>query len=82
MKGLTSREVLSNREKYGSNKLPEPPLKKWYEFAKEALSEKITLILIAIAVVQLVLAFMGVMEFSEPIMIMVVLGIEFFKLGA
>ena len=75
MKGLTSREVLSNREKYGSNKLPEPPLKKWYEFAKEALSEKITLILIAIAVVQLVLAFMGVMEFSEPIMIMVVLGI-------
>ena len=40
MKGLTSSEVLSNREKYGSNKLPEPKLKKWYEFAKEALSEK------------------------------------------
>lgn len=75
MKGLTSNEVASNRKKYGSNKLPEPKLKKWYEFAKEALSEKITLILIAIAVVQLVLAFMGVMEFSEPIMIMVVLGI-------
>lgn len=75
MKGLTSSEVLKNREKYGSNKLPEPRLKKWYDFAKEALSEKITLILIAIAVVQLVLAFMGVMEFSEPVMIMVVLGI-------
>lgn len=75
MKGLTNSEVLRSREKYGSNKLPEPKLKKWYEFAKEALSEKITLILIAIAVVQLVLAFMGVMEISEPIMIMVVLGI-------
>lgn len=75
MKGLTSSEVLKSRELHGSNKLPEPKLKKWYEFAKEALSEKITLILIAIAVVQLVLAFMGVMEFSEPIMIMVVLGI-------
>ncbi len=75
MKGLTNSEVLKNREKYGSNKLPEPRLKKWYDFAKEALSEKITLILIAIAVVQLVLAFMGVMEFSEPVMIMVVLGI-------
>ena len=75
MEGLTSSEVLSSRERYGSNKLPEPKLKKWYEFAKEALSEKITLILIAIAVVQLILAFMGVMEFSEPIMIMVVLGI-------
>lgn len=75
MKGLTSSEVTKSREKYGSNKLPEPELKKWYDFAKEVLSEKITLILIAIAVVQLVLAFMGVMEFSEPIMIMVVLGI-------
>lgn len=75
MNGLTNNEVLKSREKYGSNKLPEPRLKKWHDFAKEALSEKITLILIAIAVVQLVLAFMGVMEFSEPIMIMVVLGI-------
>lgn len=75
MKGLTNNEVLRSREKYGSNKLPEPELKKWYDFAKDALSEKITLILIAIAAAQLVLAFMGVMEFSEPIMIMVVLGI-------
>lgn len=75
MKGLTSKEVLESREKYGSNKLPEPELKKWYDFAKEALSESITLILIAIAVLQLVLAFMGVMDFSEPIMIIVVLGI-------
>ena len=75
MKGLTTQEVLESRQKYGSNKLPEPKMKKWYDFAKEALSEKITLILIAIATVQLLLAFMGVMEFSEPIMIMVVLGI-------
>lgn len=75
MKGLTNREVLRSREKYGSNKLPEPELKRWYDFAKDALSEKITLILIVIAIVQLLLAFMGVMEFSEPIMIMVVLGI-------
>ena len=75
MKGLTNNEVVRNREKYGSNKLPEPKLRKWHDFAKEALSEKITLILIAIAAVQLLLAFMGVMEFSEPIMIIVVLGI-------
>lgn len=75
MKGLTNSEVLKSREIHGSNKLPEPKMKKWHDFAKEALSEKITLILIAIAMVQLALAFMGVMEFSEPIMIMVVLGI-------
>lgn len=74
-KGLSNNEVIKSRELHGSNKLPEPKMKKWYDFAKEALSEKITLILMLIAVVQLVLAFMGVMEFSEPIMIMVVLGI-------
>lgn len=75
MNGLTNEEVLASRAAHGSNKLPEPKLKKWYHFAKEALSEKITLILIAIALVQLALAFVGVMELSEPIMIMVVLGI-------
>lgn len=75
MTGLTKQQVIESRERYGSNKLPEPKLKSWFDFAKEALSEKITLILIAIAVLQLVLAFMGVMEYSEPIMIMLVLGI-------
>ena len=75
MKGLTNEEVLKSRELYGSNKLPEPKMKKWYEFAKEALTEKITMILIAIAVLQMILGFMGVMELSDSIMILVVLAI-------
>lgn len=75
MDGLSSSEVLRSREMHGSNKLPEPKMKKWYDFAKEALSEKITMILIAIAVLQLFLGFMGVMELSDPIMILVVLAI-------
>lgn len=75
MNGLSSKEVLKSRELHGSNKLPEPKLKKWYDFAKEALSEKITMILIAIAILQLVLAGMRVMDFSDPVMILVVLGI-------
>ena len=75
MKGLTNEQVKMSREKYGSNKLPEPKLKKWYEFAIEALTEKITLILITIAVLQLVLGFMGVMDMTDPIMILIVLGI-------
>ena len=75
MKGLTNEQVKMSREKYGSNKLPEPKLKKWYEFAIEALTEKITLILITIAVLQLVLGFMGVMDMADPIMILIVLGI-------
>lgn len=74
-KGLSDDEVLKSRELHGSNKLPEPKLKKWYDFAKEALSEKITMILITIAILQLVLAGMGVMDFSDPVMILVVLGI-------
>lgn len=75
MNGLSSSEVLRSREMHGSNKLPEPKMKKWYDFAKEALSEKITMILIAIAVLRLFLGFMGVMELSDPIMILVVLAI-------
>ena len=75
MNGLSSKEVLDSRKLHGSNKLPELKMKKWYDFAKEALSEKITMILIAIAVLQLFLGFMGVMELSDPIMILVVLAI-------
>lgn len=75
MNGLSSKEVLKSRELHGSNKLPKPKLDKWYDFAKEALSEKITMILIAIAVLQLFLGVMGVMDLSDPIMILVVLAI-------
>ena len=75
MNGLSSKEVLKSRELHGSNKLPEPKLNKWYDFAKEALTEKITMILIAIAVLQLFLGIFGVMDLSDPIMILVVLAI-------
>lgn len=75
MNGLSSKEVLKSRELHGSNKLPEPKLNKWYDFAKEALTEKITMILIAIAVLQLFLGIFGVMDLSDSIMILVVLAI-------
>ena len=75
MNGLTKNEVLESRRTYGSNKLPEPKMKKWYDFAIQALTEKITLILIAIAVLQLVLGIIGVSEISTPIMIIIVLAI-------
>lgn len=73
--GLKSSEVEVSRTTYGSNKLPEPELKKWYHFAKEALTEPITMILIIIALFQLVLGAIGVMSLSEPVMIIVVLAI-------
>ena len=73
--GLKSSEVEVSRTTYGGNKLPEPELEKWYHFAKEALTEPITMILIIIALFQLVLGAMGVMSLSEPVMIIVVLAI-------
>ena len=75
MNGLSSKEVSQSRALHGSNKLPEPEMKKWYHFAKEALTEPITMILIAIAVFQIILGVIGVAEISEPIMIIVVLSI-------
>ena len=44
--GLSNEQVEESRKLHGSNKLPEPELKKWYHFAKEALTEPITMILI------------------------------------
>ncbi|MBR5515907.1 MAG: cation-translocating P-type ATPase [Clostridia bacterium] len=75
MNGLNEKQVLESREKHGSNKLPEPKLKKWYNFALEALSENLTKVLIMIALLQLVLAILGVMEYSEPVMIMLLLAV-------
>lgn len=73
--GLSNEQVEESCKLHGSNKLPEPELKKWYHFAKEALTEPITMILIIIALFQLVLGAMGVMSLSEPVMIIVVLAI-------
>ena len=73
--GLSNEQVEESRKLHGSNKLPEPKQKKWYHFAKEALTEPITLILIIIAVFELVLGILGVAELSEPIMILLVLAI-------
>lgn len=73
--GLSNEQVEESRRLHGSNKLPEPELKKWYHFTKEALTEPITMILIIIALFQLVLGAMGVMSLSEPVMIIVVLAI-------
>lgn len=73
--GLSNEQVEESRRLHGSNKLPEPKQKKWYHFAKEALTEPITLILIIIAVFELVLGILGVAELSEPIMILLVLAI-------
>lgn len=49
--GLTEEEVKRSREEHGSNKLPDPELTKWWEFALDALKEPITVILIVITII-------------------------------
>ena len=57
MKGLSSKEVLQSRELHGSNKLPEPPIKRWYDYAKDAtIGDHTISLLLILAAIQIVLA--------------------------
>ena len=75
LNGLSEKEVIASREKYGSNKLPEPKLKKWWNFALEALEDHSLLVLIFIAAMQFVMFLLGTMGLSESLPIIAVLTI-------
>lgn len=66
-KGLTNEEVVKNRKQYGENKLPEKPLKKWYEFFLETFQDKINMILLVMLVIFVIMFLMGKGALSEPI---------------
>lgn len=75
MKGLTNEQVKMSREKYGSNKLPEPKLKKWYEFAIENIfGDKTLMLLLALSAYGIFAAVFGLTSFSEPIMVILVIS--------
>lgn len=76
MKGLTNEQVKMSREKYGSNKLPEPKLKKWYEFAIENIfGDKTLMLLLALSAYEIFAAVFGLASFSEPIMVILVISL-------
>lgn len=76
MKGLTNEQVKMSREKYGSNKLPEPKLKKWYEFAIENIfGDKTLMLLLALSAYEIFAAVFGFASFSEPIMVILVISL-------
>ena len=76
MKGLTNEQVKMSREKYGSNKLPEPKLKKWYEFAIENIfDDKTLMLLLALSAYGIFAAVFGLASFSEPIMVILVISL-------
>mgnify|MGYP005990805823 CR=1 FL=1 len=56
-KGLSQKQIHQNREKFGSNSLPEPDVQSFWEFLQEALFEDTTLIILELsALVQLLFA--------------------------
>lgn len=71
--GLKESEVLERREKFGSNKLPEKPLKKWYEFFMETFQDKLNLILLGMMVLFILMAVIGRGSVTEPIGVGIVL---------
>lgn len=71
--GLTSSQVTKNREKYGSNKLPEKKLKTEFQFFMETFEDRLNQILLAMMIVFTVLAVFGQGSYSEPIGVAVVL---------
>ena len=73
MYGLKSSEVEKQREKYGSNKLPEKKLKTWFQFFMETFKDHINQILLAMMIVFTVIAVFGQGSYSEPIGVAVVL---------
>ena len=65
--GLTDKEVAESREKYGSNVIPESePTTFWAEF-KETFNDPMIRILLAIAVLMIVMFFLGYAEIYEPL---------------
>lgn len=75
LNGLSEKEVIASREIHGSNKLPEPEKKHWWNFVLEALEDSSLRTLIFIAVMQFVMCALGVMDLSEPLPIIAVLTI-------
>lgn len=72
-KGLTSSQVTKNREKYGTNKLPEKKLKTGFQFFMKTFEDRLNQILLGMMVVFTILAVCGQGSYSEPIGVAVVL---------
>ena len=76
--GLNASQVAQSRKKYGANVIPGVRRKTAWQFFLEMFQDKINLILLAMLVVFLFLAFLGFGGYMEPIgiaMVLVCVGI-------
>ena len=73
--GLTAAAVIKSREKYGTNKMPEPRVKSAWEFLVDVFRDRINVILLIMTVIFAFLAMAGYGEITEAIGIGAVLVI-------
>lgn len=71
--GLTSKQVLTNRNKYGINQLPRPRQKTVWNFLGEVFTDKLNVVLLVMALIFLILGLVGYGSISEAIGIGIVL---------
>ncbi len=71
--GLTNKQVIINRKKYGTNKLPEKKLKTGFQFFMETFKDKLNQILLGMMILLAVMAAFGQGSYSEPIGVAIVL---------
>lgn len=67
LNGLNEKQVIESREKYGSNKLPEPKLKSKFRMFIETYNDPINKILIVMLLLFLVMAVFQIGSFTEPV---------------
>ena len=65
--GLTTKQVIFNREKYGANIMPQPPRKSVLDFLLDVFRDKINIILLIMTVLFGVMAVLGYGEIVEAI---------------
>ncbi|MCM1294056.1 MAG: cation-transporting P-type ATPase [Muribaculaceae bacterium] len=75
LSGLTTNQVIQNRQKYGANILPRPRSKTAWDFLRDVFTDKLNLILLFLAVVFIVVAILGLGSMTEAIGIITVLAL-------
>lgn len=71
--GLSTKQVLANRNKYGINQMPRPKQKTIWNFLGEVFTDKLNIVLLIMSLIFVVLSVIGYGSISEAIGIGVVL---------
>ena len=73
--GLSSKQVVANRKKYGINQMPRPKMKTVWDFLYEVFTDKLNIVLLVMTFIFLVLGIVGYGSIYEAIGIGIVLTV-------